>query len=241
LQLPFQDIRQACYIKNKPCSKDNGVAQGLFILPVVRFFIYLRFMKRFIALHLLVLSLSLAGHSQDNTPQLLKEPASWTFERFSLPPSFAPAFPFTGAEELRFSPGMFHKDSVTYFTYVFVAELDNTVSVSKKDVHTYVLNYFKGLCSSVAKDRKLTIDTSVIKADVEQKKGTTDFYNANLNIFGVFTDGAPVKLNMEIKVLKNAASKKTYLFFIASPLARTDKTWDELRAIQNGFAIPVTP
>lgn len=53
--------------------------------------------------------LSLAAHGQPATPQLLKEPSGWTFERFALPPVFAPDFPYKGAEELRFSPGMFNK------------------------------------------------------------------------------------------------------------------------------------
>jgi hypothetical protein len=32
----------------------------------------------------------------------LKEPAAWEFERFAIPPVFAPAFPYHGVEELRF-------------------------------------------------------------------------------------------------------------------------------------------
>jgi hypothetical protein len=59
-----------------------------------------------------------------------------------------------------------------------------------------------------------------------------------VNVFGVFADGAPVKLNMEIKVLMNPAAKKTYLIFIASPREKTDAIWKKLYEIQKRFTIP---
>ncbi len=179
--------------------------------------------------------------AQETTPQLLKEPANWSFERFTLPPVFAPGFPYKGAEELRFSPGMFNKDSASYFTYCFVAQLDNTAMISQDDIRNYLLEYFKGLCSSTAGDRKLSVDTSKITVAIEKKKNTAAneiIYNAVLNIFGVFADGAPVKLNMEIEVLKNAAAKKIYLVFIASPQARTNEIWKELYMIRKDFVMP---
>src|SRR4249920_1820025 len=112
-------------------------------------------MKNLFTFLAIIISVSLAAQNQPAKPQLLKEPADWAFERFELPPSFAPGFPYKGAEELRFSPGMFNIDSTSYFSYAFVAELDNRTTVSQSDVSDYLLNYFKGLCSVTAKDRKL--------------------------------------------------------------------------------------
>ena len=189
----------------------------------------------------LFLIISIATQAQESKPQLLKEPASWEFEKFSLPPGFAPGIPYKGVEELRFSPGMFKKDSATYFTYAFVAELENVTAISKKEVHDYLFKYFTGLCSSVAKDRKLVIDTSQINVTLEKNKGVNAkevVYTGFLNIFGVFADGAPVKLNIEVKILMNTALKKTYLIFIASPLEKTDAIWKELYKIQKESTVP---
>ena len=188
----------------------------------------------------LIFSNALHAQPPQSTSQLLKQPATWQFERFSLPPEFAPAIPYKGAEELRFSPGMFVKDSTTYFTYAFVAQLDDVNSISQDDIRNYLLSYFKGLCSSTAKQRNLSIDTSKITVAIEKKNNTGGniFYNAVLNILGVFTDGAPVKLNMEIKVMNDGASSKTYLVFIASPLDKTNDAWNELRRIQQEFTMP---
>ena len=197
-------------------------------------------MKKLVASFFIV-SLSIAAKSQEAKPQLLKEPANWTFERFTLPPEFAPGFPYKGVEELRFSPGMFNKDSTTYFTYAFVAKLDNVTAISQNEIRDYLLEYFKGLCSRTAKDRKLVIDTTQITVMVEKKKpikANQIIYNASLNIFGVFADGASVKLNMEVKVLMKAAAKEVYLIFIASPREKMDAVWKKLYEIQKEFKMP---
>jgi len=198
-------------------------------------------MKNLLAFTILLLCLSVSVQSQETKPQLLPGPANWEFERFALPPAFAPDITYKGAEELRFSPGMFKKDSATYFTYAFVAQLDSITAVSQKDVRNYLLSYFKGLCDAVAKDRKLVIDTSKVTAIVEKKKNTAVseiIYNASLGIFGVFTDGAPVKLNMEVKVLTNKKAKKTYLVVITSPRDKTDAAWKKPYEIQKAFVMP---
>ena len=199
-------------------------------------------MNKIVVVLIFTVFLSLTAQAQQAKPQLLKEPTAWSFERFALPPAFAPNFPFKGAEELRFSPGMFNKDSTDYFTYAFVAQLDGTTSILKDNIRNYLLDYFKGLCNSTANDRKLVIDTSKISVSIEKKKGTQDreiIYNAFLKVFGVFADGAPIELNMEVKVLMNAAAKKTYLIFIASPHEKTDDVWKELYKIQKDFVVPI--
>jgi hypothetical protein len=200
-------------------------------------------MKQTLLLSLLISCLSLTIQAQQNaTPQLLKEPAAWQFERFALPPEFAPGFPYKGAEELRFAPGMFKAGAPDYFSYAFVAQLDSTTTVSQQNIHKYLLLYFKGLCASVAKDRKIVIDTAAITVSVEKKKETLKnekIYTALLYIFGVFADGAPVTLQADIKVLTHKATKRAFLVFIASPQQRTAAIWKELYKIQQDFMVPV--
>lgn len=196
-----------------------------------------------IILSVLVFSFSKNALAQHDTAQLLKEPANWEFERFPLPPVFAPSFPYKGVEELRFAPGMFKKDAADYFTYAFVAQLDNTVAVTWIDIQNYLLLYYKGLCSATAKDRKLSIDTSKIMVSVgkeakEDRQGRL-VYNVTADIFGVFADGEPVKLNMEVTVINKEAAKRTFLLFLASPLKREDAIWKRLYQIQNDFTVPL--
>jgi len=197
-------------------------------------------MKKTTAIVCCAILISNALFAQNQTAQLLKQPANWQFERFALPPEFAPNIPYKGVEELRFSPGMFIKDSSNYFTYAFVVELDNINSISRDDIKNYLLDYFKGLCGNTAKQRNLSIDTSkiTVSLDKDESTGKDVHYNATLGIFGVFADGAPVRLNMEIKVMNDKPTSKIYLVFIASPLNKTDKVWVTLHSIQNNFTIP---
>jgi len=195
-------------------------------------------MKKTIVIAAIIMSEAL--FAQNQTAQLLKQPPNWQFERFALPPEFAANIPYKGVEELRFSPGMFVKDSAGYFTYAFVAELDNINSISQDNIKDYLFEYFKGLCSSTAKQRKLSIDTSKIAVSIDKNAsaGKDAHYNATLDIFGVFADGAPVRLDMEIKVMNDKAASKIYLVFIGSPLNKSDEVWATLRSIQNNFTIP---
>jgi hypothetical protein len=192
-------------------------------------------MKSLLTSFFLFVTLLSSTKGQENKPQFLKEPATWQFERFALPPVFAPSILYKGVEELRFAPGMFSKDSLDYFTYVFVAQIDNVIAISPTDIRNYLLNYYKGLCSATAKDHKLSIDTAQINAVVIKNKDAPakeTTYNATVNLFGVFADGASVKLNMEINVIINSAAKKTYLLFIASPRDKKEPLWNDLYAIR---------
>src|SRR5215813_2238737 len=155
-------------------------------------------MKSLLASFILFVTLLSSTRGQENKAQLLKEPVAWQFERFTLPPVFAPSILYKGAEELRFAPGMFKKDSPDYFTYVFVAQIDSVVAISQTDIRNYLLNYYKGLCGATARDRKLSIDTAQINAVVKKRKDVPAkeiVYNATVNLFGVFADGAAVNLN----------------------------------------------
>lgn len=196
-------------------------------------------MKNVMVLFGFLYTVAITAEAQNTKPEFLKEPSAWEFERFALPPSFSSNFPYKGVEELRFSPGMFNKNSLDYFSYAFVAQLDNISFITQEGVKGYLLTYFKGLCASTAKDRNLSIDTSQVNVSIEKKNATANavVYNAVLNVFGVFQDGAPVTLNAEIKAMSDLKAKKTYLVFITSPKGKTDPIWKQLYAIQNGFAI----
>jgi hypothetical protein len=185
---------------------------------------------------LMMIALGVKG--QNAKPEFLKGPTSWEFERFSLPPGFAPGFPYKGVEELRFAPGMFSKDASDYFSYAFVARLDSMASFTQDDLRNYLLVYFKGLCANTAKQRNLSIDTAQITVVTEKNKFETEAYNAQIHLFGVFADGAPVTLNAEISVVSDPKSNRIYLVYIASPQEKTREMWLPLHEIRLGFVAP---
>ncbi len=205
-------------------------------------------MKNIVAAFSFLMTIALGVKGQNAKPEFLKGPVSWQFERFTLPPTFSQTFPYKGVEELRFSPGMFNKDSVNYFSYAFIARLDNMPAFTQDQVKNYLLVYFKGLCASTAKQRNLTIDTAQIAVTIEPGVRTTGAsvvstpltYNAELHLFGVFADGAPVGLNAEIKVISDPRTQTTYLVYIASPQPKSNPIWQQLYQIQKNFAVTST-
>jgi hypothetical protein len=215
-------------------------------------------MKNLFAAICCLMTIAPGVKAQNAKPEYLKGPTTWEFERFALPPGFSPSFPYKGVEELRFSPGMFNKDSVNYFSYAFVARLDNTPGFTQAQVKNYLLVYFKGLCASNAKQRNLTIDTSQITVSTEpgvrmSRSAATPgsgesritstgspTYNAVLHLFGVFADGAPVRLNAEIKVISDPGTQTTFLVYIASPQPKSHPIWQELYQIQKDFPVTST-
>jgi hypothetical protein len=72
---------------------------------------------------------------------------------------------------------------------------------------------------------------------MEKKSGSgkTIIHKGSLHIFGVFTDGRPLTLHMEIKEIDDAAHQKVFLHMIASPLPLTDVIWQQLHTEQTQF------
>jgi hypothetical protein len=187
------------------------------------------------------LAFSAATVNAQSKPQLLMTPTNWRLEQYALPPEFAPNVKYHGLEELRFAPGWGNKGASDYFTLIYGLRFDDTKGVTPTEIKNYLQIYFRELCGKTAKDRGLAnIDTSAITASVE-KKQTTDkgkVYNVSLHIFAVFTDGAPITLNMEIKELDDRPHQKVYLHIIASPQPKTNPLWQEMYKEQREFVVP---
>ncbi len=198
-------------------------------------------MKRSNACLLLILLVLLGsitvcmGSSKE--PVILKTPTDWRFEGIDLPLSFAPELKYTGFEELRFAPGMFDNKSTGYFSYIFVILLENTApgDVELKD---FLLKYYKGLCSLVARQKKMAIDLSKFTVNIkklESKTSQTSLYTGRLTIIDPFTDGRELELNMEIHMTAQKSPLKLALVAIVSPKGKDSKIWKKLCDIRNGL------
>jgi hypothetical protein len=94
----------------------------------------------------------------------------------------------------------------------------------------------------------LTIDTAQITVSTQPGVRTTGSsvvsapltYNAVLQLFGVFADGAPVRLNAEVKVISDSKTRTTFLVYIASPQPKSHPIWQELYQIQKDFTVTST-
>lgn len=202
------------------------------------------FFHLFIILSLIGL-VSIANAQEPKQNFELSAPKDWRPETIPFPLDFAPEIKYKGFEELCFAPGMFKRDSATYFTYVFFWYLEGDQTITAKNLEQNLTLYFRGLCKEVGEAKKLTIDTNQIKAKVT-KHNTSDLFldskynehfDAQITIFDSFNKGEKVELNSDIAVSKT--QKNTVLFFCVSPKPYNDssKIWFQMYDIRNSLKI----
>jgi hypothetical protein len=178
-------------------------------------------------------------------PYEIKTPEKWGKERIPFPLGFAKDIDYKGFEELRFAPGMFKPEADDYFSYAFLFWLEGTVAVDAKTLEADLLKYYKGLCTAVAKSRKLELDFSKIAVKATKQEGKpklageeSDFYHARIDWFDPFTTGKPLTLHLELWSRPADAGKSTCLFALASPKEKSAPVWEVLRKIQADFSCP---
>ncbi|MBB6130281.1 hypothetical protein [Mucilaginibacter lappiensis] len=85
----------------------------------------------------------------------LPKPANWHTEKFALPPSFATTLPFSGTEDIRFSPEWSKKHTDGYWTYCFLWRIKDAVSFTKANMEQYLHDYYTGLIKVNLKEAKM--------------------------------------------------------------------------------------
>ena len=193
---------------------------------------------------LLLLAISGAA-AQDADPYALPAPEGWGKERMEFPLSFAKDLDYKGLEELRFAPGMFKAEAADYFSYAFMMWIDGKMSFEPKSLEKDLLKYYKGLCATVARGKKLDLDLSKISVKVtkQDKKGSlggedADFFHAQIDWYDPFVTGKPLTLHLEMWGRAADGQKRSCLFACASPKEKSAPVWEALRKIQAGFTCP---
>ena len=171
-------------------------------------------------------------------PELLPEaPADWRFERIDFPLSFAPDISLTGFEELRFAPGMFKPDSDTYFTYVFAMKITDDFILDIMGLHSLLETYFRGLCRTVAAEKKFDIDTSKIRAQIRADQPDAPKvrnFSGSVASYDPFVTGKPLTLNFEMIVI-DMSLKDHRIFAAISPKPVDSPIWKLLRTLKDQF------
>lgn len=183
--------------------------------------------------------------AQDADPYTLTAPEGWNKERLPFPLTFAPDLGYKGHEDLRFAPGMFKPAAPDYFSYAFVFWIDGKMSFEPESLEKDLMKYYKGLCASVARSRKLDLDLSKISVKVtkQEKKGKlggeeSEFLHAQIDWYDPFVTAKPLTLHLEIWGRTADAGKRACLFACVSPKPKTEAVWESLRKIQSGFTCP---
>ncbi|MBY5922382.1 hypothetical protein [Ferrimonas balearica] len=154
---------------------------------------------------------------------LLPEPAGWRGERIALPPEFAPELPFKGAEEMRFSPGMYDPQANDFFSYLFAFELAPGTALDKRNIERLLLVYYQGLCQTVAEGNEFECLPESVNLSITTVLGG---YLAELNWVEPFVTGQPQTLYIE---LLPVPGEQPLLYGAASPQDLKHEQWRVLR------------
>ena len=166
-----------------------------------------------------------------DVPSLLPPaPAGWRSERLTFPLDFAPEIDLRGVEDLRFAPGMFQPGSDSYFSYALALRVEGDVVVDRAFLHEFLDAYYRGLCTAVARDRKLDFDPDMVEVTV-RADGTR--YRARVAMIDPFTTGEPLELEIELE--GRSVPRATELLGLASPLDPEAPIWKELHALGDGW------
>ncbi|MBI3879353.1 MAG: hypothetical protein HY301_04730 [Verrucomicrobia bacterium] len=163
------------------------------------------------------------------TATILKEPDDWRLETMAIPPGFARDIKLTGAEEIRFAPGMFDNTSSNHFTCIIAITADGTPELGAVDLKDFLEKYYRGLSTGVGRGKGMSPDPAQMVADVTAADAGR--FNGRVVFFDTFTDGRKITLNVEARTFPMLAKKQTCLLLLVSPSAKESAVWTTLREV----------
>ena len=164
-------------------------------------------------------------------------PKGWKQERLPLPAPFAPDMKLKGLEDLRFAPGMFQPESDSFFSYVFVFQVQQQPKVTQQVLERELLAYYRGLAVAVLKSRNQKVDTDrfAVKLDAAKPKETKPVhghqpqsYSGTIKWVEPFATRKQQTLRLDIQTWTCGESKSAFVCVCASPKELSAPIWKQM-------------
>jgi len=170
-------------------------------------------------------------------PYVLDTIKGWDVERFLIPISFAPAIPYKGVEDIRFTPGWAKKTTNEYWSYAFLWYLEGTVALDANTIENNLKAYYSGLIKVNSDSAKIADKlfpvTSSIRARTTEKEDLKTF-EGSVTMLDYMSKQA-ITLNVVIHVRICAGKDKTFVFHELSPMPYSDDVWKRLHQLWVNF------
>jgi hypothetical protein len=175
------------------------------------------------------------GHHWE-APYTLPIPNGWGIERFLIPISFAPQIPYSGVEDIRFTPGWSDAKSDEYWSYAFLWYLDSSVKMDATTITNNLKFYYTGLVnvngSGIPADKIIPVVTSF--AEVKTEAGDVKTFAGTIRMLDYMTQ-KPIFLNGKVHQKTCDGVNKTFIFYELSPQPMTHKVWNSLDLLWSQF------
>jgi hypothetical protein len=166
----------------------------------------------------------------------LPEPERWEKETFSIPIEFAPNIPFTGSEEVRFSPGWGNIESEEHWSYCFLWWIEPDSKINAPLLKKYLEEYYGGLVKRNVISRKIE-SAKIVPTNAsihEGEPGKSVAYAGTVNMLDYMSQ-RPLKLNVTVQIKDCTAEGKKAVFFSISPQPATHPVWKQFVNVWDGF------
>ncbi len=171
-------------------------------------------------------------------PYKLSIPKGWDVERFLIPIEFAPQIPYTGVEDIRFTPGWGNVKSNEYWTYAFLWYLNGSPAINKNIIENNLRAYYTGLVGRNIEPRKIpvskVIPTKALVKQVMTFKRDTKTFNGTIEMLD-YMEQKTITLNCIVHVRPYKEKGKTFIFYELSPKPLSDSIWLTLNQLWTDF------
>lgn len=163
-------------------------------------------------------TLLLFGQDKSNF-NLLETDTTWNQEIFHFPISFAPEIKYEGFEDARFPKFWAYKDSIDFWSYVFVWCINEPKELTSNNLENDIEMYFNGLMN-------YQYSTALFfKKDFSK-------YIGKLKTFDALITKKSISLNVTVDFSYCEYNKKTFITFKFSPQEFGEKIWDKLEKVK---------
>lgn len=164
-------------------------------------------------------------------------PEGWRAETIPFPLGFAPELPYSGFEELRFSPGMFKERSEDFWTYAFVWWLAGDVRFDARTLSSDLERYYKGLSLAVEEQGFDPEKAAAVARLSALGRGTAveSRWAGTLSTHDPFSTHARVDLHLEVEVSRSKPFDRTAVTFLVSPQPPGHPVWTQLARLRDAF------
>lgn len=174
------------------------------------------------------------------SPYYLPTPEGWTTEQFPIPIGFAPQIPYTGVEDIRFSPGWGNAASEEYWTYAFLWYLDGSPETNAEIIAGNLKAYYTGLIQVNTDTTKIStgifqpVTTSFTK--ILTDKDDSETFTGTIGMVD-YMQQKPITLNCRVHLKYWPEAGKTIIFYEISPQMFTHKNWKMLDQLWTDFRL----
>jgi hypothetical protein len=224
-------------ILSYPSKKSQETAFHLNKIPAMKIITGVAFLLSALITHAQTIDTAFNGEKWI-APYTLPLPKGWGYERFLLPPEFAPGIKYTGVEDLRFAPDWTNDKSGDYWTYAYLWFLKTKVSINKQALEKALQLYYEGLIGRNIKERNIPSDkivpTTVALTKIKTLPGDNKTFSGKINMLD-YLHQVPVSLNCIIHLKYCTETGNTFLFFQLSPQPFSGNHWSALADIWSRF------